>query len=273
MAESKFLKSKKIKLLKKYFEKEKSVVLAFLFGSWAKGFEKRESDFDIAIYLKDQTKENKISLEIARIVGKDVDLIDLNEAPASLVWNIFETGIPLAVKDNKLYWELYLRKSSEGEDFLKFAEDFWRIYKRAKSLILPEKNRFLERFQFLDLEMKELDKFKKLSFQEYRDDKDKRRIVERWTENIINATIDIAKIILASEKQRMPKDYEGVLYHFGALVGMSEREAERFSKLANLRNILAHEYLDILYKKIQNFIREYPKSYKKIFDFLEKYLK
>ncbi len=44
--------SKKIKLLKKYFEKKQEVLLAFLFGSFAKGFQMKESDLDIAVYFK-----------------------------------------------------------------------------------------------------------------------------------------------------------------------------------------------------------------------------
>lgn len=61
----------------------------------------------------------------------------------------------------------------------------------------------------------------------------KRRIIERWVEGICSATLDIAKLILASEKTRMPKTYEQTLYYFAELVG--------FSEFANLRNILALE--------------------------------
>ena len=44
--------SKKIKLLKKYFEKKQEILLAFLFGSFAKGFQMKESDLDMGVYLK-----------------------------------------------------------------------------------------------------------------------------------------------------------------------------------------------------------------------------
>ena len=267
------LQNQKLTLLKKYFKKQPSVVMAFLFGSFAKGREIKESDFDIAVYLKDKKEENKIWSKVTDIVDKEVDLICLNESPASLTSNIFKTGIPLAVKDKKLYWDLYLKESSETEDFLEFAEDFMRIYEKSKSLIPEEKIRLLERIHFLDTELKEMDEFKKITFEEYQNNKSKRRNIERWTENIANATIDIAKIVLASEKKRMPKSYESALFHFGALIGLNEEQAEKFSKFANLRNLLAHEYLDILYGKIQKFIKGYPELYKKMFIFLKKYLK
>lgn len=264
--------SKTIKALRKYFKKEPSVIMAFVFGSFAKGFETEESDFDIAVYLSEKKEEDKIWSEVTDIVRKEIDLVCLNEAPASLISNILKTGVPLVIKDKKLYGELYLKMSLEAEDFLEFTRDFWKIYKKAKSLIPEEKIRVLQRFQFLESEFKEIEEFKKLSFKEYQENKIKRRNLERWTENIINATIDIAKIILASEKKRMPKTYEEALRNFGLFIGLDEEESKKFSRFANLRNILAHEYLDILYRRIQSFIKESPAFYKKIFDFLEEYL-
>jgi hypothetical protein len=115
---------KKIKLLKEYFEKQPEVLLAFVFGSYAKGFAMKESDFDLGIYLSDKKLENKISSQATRILEKNIDLILLNEAPASLISNILKTGIPLTVKNKKLFWELYLKASTEAEDFLYFFERF-----------------------------------------------------------------------------------------------------------------------------------------------------
>ena len=47
-------------------------------------------------------------------------------------------------------------------------------------------------------------------------------------ENILNATIDIAKIVLASEKKLMPRTYEDALFNFSFLAGLSEEEAGKF---------------------------------------------
>ncbi|MEW6684876.1 MAG: HepT-like ribonuclease domain-containing protein [Candidatus Edwardsbacteria bacterium] len=279
------MKTASIKLLKDYFSKRPDVLMAFIFGSYAKGHQMQESDFDVAVYLRgrrrsiegdeeiDDEKESEIWFDVVNIVKKDVDLICLNNAPASLVSQVIKTAIPLIIKDKKLYWEIYLKASLETEDFLKFAVDFWKIKKRAKSLTKEEKSRLLVRIDFWEGQIEELFRFRNLTFKEYQEDIDKRRIIERWAENIINATIDIAKIILASEKKSMPRTYEEALQNFGIFAGLTEKEAKRLSRFANLRNILAHEYLDILYHKIQNFIKEIPTLYKKISNFLEKYLK
>lgn len=258
--------------LRTYFEEEENIILGFIFGSGAKGFEGEDSDLDIGVYLRDKKEEDRIWMKISKITHKEIDLILINDAPATLISNIFKTGVSIVIKDRKLYWDLYLTKTLEAEDFHEFVEGFWEIYSGSKSLIPEEKVRLMERIQFLKSEFQEIEEFKNLSFQEYREDKVKRRNIERWAENIMNATIDIAKIVLASEKKEMPKTYEEALLNFGLLIRLQEKEAEKLSTFARLRNILAHEYLNIIYDRINKFIIESPPIYGDIFNYLSKYL-
>ena len=203
---------KELNLLRNYFQRKPEVVLAFLFGSISKEREIEESDVDIAVYLKENGNQlDNIRSEITTLANREVDLINMKEAPATLVSNILKTSIPLTIKDRNLYWDIYLEKSLEAEDFCHFLEDFRSIYQKSKSLIPEEKARLLERVQFLENEFEDIEELKNLKFKEYHDDKVKRRNIERWTENILNATIDIAKIVLASERKKMPKTYEQAL--------------------------------------------------------------
>lgn len=110
--------------------------MAFLFGSFSKERDIEESDVDIAVYIKeDRAQINKIWSDVTSLVNREVDLIDMKEAPATLVSNIFKTGIPLTIKDRNLYWNISLEKSLEAEDFCHFLEDFRSIYQKAKSLL------------------------------------------------------------------------------------------------------------------------------------------
>ncbi|MGB9700340.1 MAG: type VII toxin-antitoxin system MntA family adenylyltransferase antitoxin [Thermodesulfobacteriota bacterium] len=252
--------------LQQYFEEDKNVILAFIFGSVAKGSAGEDSDLDIAVYLKNENDEDRIWLELCRIGNSEVDLIVLNNAPASLVSNIFKTGTPLVIKDRKLYLDIYLKSSLEAEDFLEFAKDYHKIFSRSGSLIPEDRVRLLEIINFLKSEFQEIEFFHPLTYEEYLADKIKRRNIERWVENIINCTIDIAKIILASEKKEMPKTYEQALFTFGIHIGMKEEEADNLSSFACLKNILAHEYLDIIFQRIKKFMNESPPLYKKIFE-------
>ena len=262
-----------IQKLKRYFRQDPNILLAFLFGSAAKNRETEDSDVDIALFLKDKKEESAIWTKISTLLKKEIDLVLLDEAPATLVSAIFKTGIALVVKDEKLYWNLYLQKSMESEDFANFADSYWGIYLRSRSLIPEDKARLLERLQFLEQELSEIDRFKNITFQEYQQEKPKRREIERWVENIINAMIDIAKIFLASEKKDMPKTYEEALRDFALIAGLKEKQTLSFSQFARLRNILAHEYLGVLYGEIRNFIEGFPILYEKISKFLMQYLK
>ena len=276
MNQQPFSKQPEIQQLKEYFKRQDDVSMAFVFGSYARGREMAESDFDVAIYLKEGDKdikrEDEIWSDITEMLKKEVDMVCLNYAPATLVSNVMRTGIPLAIKDKRIYWEVYLRNTLEAEDFLRFLEDFWRIKQRARSLSDEDKPRLLARIDFLKTQMEEFGRFQDLTFDEYQKDIDKKRIVERWAENIVNASIDIAKIILASEKRLMPKTYEEALRDFGILSGLTGDESKRFARFAHLRNILAHEYLEILYESIREFIKDAPPLYKKTVDFLDTYL-
>jgi len=46
------MQNKIVEKLRDYFEKRDEILMAFLFGSWAKGQEGVESDMDIAVYFK-----------------------------------------------------------------------------------------------------------------------------------------------------------------------------------------------------------------------------
>lgn len=267
------MEDKKIGLLKSYCEKDQNVLLAFMYGSQAKKLETGESDVDIAVYLKDKSAENNVWRDLTSLVQAEVDLVMLDQAPATLVSNVLKTGLPLTIKDRTLYWKLYLEKTLEAEDFAEFAQSYWQIYQRARSLVPEEKARILERAVFLENELAETAKFQKVSRQDYESNKPLRREMERWAENVINAQIDIAKIILASEHKEMPKTYEEVLGRFASLAGLGQEEAVAFSSFARLRNILAHEYLDVVYEKIISLAGQFPPLHSKISGFLEEYLK
>lgn len=258
--------------LKQYFLKEPNVSLAFLHGSKAKGKATDESDIDIAVYLKDATEEDRVWREITNICQAEVDIVLMNDAPPTLISSAFKTGIPLAIKDRNLFWKLYLEKTMEAEDFSEFAQDFWKISQRSKSLTPEDKARLTERLTFLENEMNELDKFKNIHFQEYQENRPIRRELERWTENILNALIDSAKIILASEHKNMPRTYEEVLRECAILAGLPIEKAHQLSNLARLRNLLAHEYLDILFDRIHTFIEKFPDIYKELRIFFRKYI-
>lgn len=271
--------------LKEYFTKKPEVLFAFLFGSLVTGRKTEDSDIDIAVYFKPFRRglefqeernypgEKEMWSDLVDILETDnVDLVVLNRAAPNLAYNILKTGLPLTLKDKGLYLDFYLTVSKEAEDFSGFMEDYLETKTSARSLSQEARARLIQRLDYLLTYLPEKDKFFKLDFDTYSSNPDQRRNIERWAENIANATIDIAKIILACEKKEMPKTYKAALLDFGFFFELNEKEAREFSGVANLRNILAHEYLDILYKRIRDFLMDILPLYERLINFLKNYV-
>jgi uncharacterized protein YutE (UPF0331/DUF86 family)/predicted nucleotidyltransferase len=263
-------KSQKIKALKKYFEKKPEVILAFLFGSQSKNLAGKISDYDVAVLLKESSKKEKILLKIWKnlvdILNSEVDLIPLDEAPPLLASRILREGIPLKIKDRKIFLDYLIRATDDAEYFLEFSKDYYQIYQRSKSISEVDKARLEKIITFLESSIEEFEEFKKMTFRDYSEDIFKRRNVERWIENLMNSVLDICKIILASKKRPLPDTYRKIFLETSLVLGFGKKFRERFSDWIILRNIIAHEYLEVLWNKIEDFLKN-AKPY------LERFLK
>ena len=138
--ENKETKSREVEdILKEYFDKRDDVLMVFLFGSHAQGMVHRESDVDIAIYLRPKghsleceefdakyDAEDEIWLDMERLLKTNVDLIVLNRA-RSWIANSAIRGRPIIIKDRGLYLDFMLRVTSEAEDYREMVEEYWKI--------------------------------------------------------------------------------------------------------------------------------------------------
>jgi len=275
---------KKITLLRDYFLKQRDISMAFIFGSYARGGEISESDFDLAVYFKPEGElleweeirfysgEDRIWSDVERIVGVKTDLVILNRAPSTLAFSIIQEGRPIIIKDYSIYLRFFLTISSTAEDFREYVSDFWRIKQRSGSLSEIDKERLIRIVDFLETEMKDYPEFADIAQREYEVVSSLRRNVERWVENIVNASIDIAKIILASEKKRLPQTYREVLQELSLIEGFDSETAEQLAQFAKLKNILAHEYLDIRFRQIKRFIEKSEPAYSRLLAFVKDFL-
>ena len=273
-----------IEQLKKYFDGKNSVILAYVFGSKSKGTSRSFSDWDIAVYFKPyqygelETKREYPEEHIiwgdleSMLRTNEVDFLVLNRASPSLVFSILNSGTPLVLKDRKLYMDLLVKTHYEAVDWWNFTREFYEIAERTKSISEEDKSILRTHTRFLENEYIDLQNFKNLKKQEYIQNNDKRRNIERWVENLVMSAIDISKIIMASEKKEIPQTYRETLFCH-AIRFMDEDSAQIFSSFAELRNILAHEYLDIKWEKIDNFIKDasrfFPRFIEKTKDFIK----
>jgi uncharacterized protein YutE (UPF0331/DUF86 family) len=136
------------------------------------------------------------------------------------------------------------------------------ITRNGQNLRKENKVRLIKHITFLEKELEDWESFKSLSWEEYHKDRSKRRNVERWIENIVNSSVDIAKIIMVSESMPLPETYREIVASLPLIPGFDRETTERLSEWVKLRNIISHEYLDVRWNSIRRFIEETEPVYK-----------
>jgi predicted nucleotidyltransferase len=74
----------------------------WIFGSVARGEERPDSDVDLAVLCEPALgldERAAVMDQVGRVVGRDVDVIDLAAAPPALAWEILTTGHLLVERD------------------------------------------------------------------------------------------------------------------------------------------------------------------------------
>jgi uncharacterized protein YutE (UPF0331/DUF86 family) len=140
--------------------------------------------------------------------------------------------------------------------------------------LLPEdRDRLIRYVDFMESELSDFPKFLNTDWKIYSENRDLRRNLERWIENLVNCSIDIAKVILVAEDRRIPQTYKEILKELGATQYFDEEFGEAISHWAILRNILSHEYLDIRWNSIKKFIQSAEPIYKSLINKTKTFLK
>ena len=259
--------------LKEYISGKNDIAFAFLFGSEAKGTAGEESDIDIGIYFYPQENrfdleddvffdgEDKIWNDLERLTDRQVDLVIFNRASSTICASAYLEGIPVIIKDEPLYLRHFSAVTDLAEEYRYFTEDFIAVKRRSRSLSPADKSRLIRFVDFLETELEDSHRFMNLTRKSYLEDSSMRRNVERWIENLVNGSIDIAKILIASNRQGVPQTYREILLRLDTIEQIGEPAALELADFSKLRNILAHEYLDIRYPQIEKFLEKAPSLY------------
>lgn len=134
-----------------------------------------------------------------------------------------------------------------------------------------------------------LSEYQHHTFEEYRTNRELRDIVERRLEKLSQAAIDVANGILADRACRVPKANQDKFRQLGLIgvlsIGDVDREsteltmassvgglAEEMAEAAGLRNVLAHEYGDVLDDKMVYHALQNLERYSLFLEELEAYL-
>lgn len=134
------------KLLKNFFEKKAKsygIEMAFLYGSWARGFPKEDSDIDIAVVFKNKLLSdndlfeliNDISFSLSKEIGLEVNTIPIRPdfREPMLYYNAIVLGTPVFIEDYDKYINLKNEAVFQMEDFSIFGID-WQLKIARKNL-------------------------------------------------------------------------------------------------------------------------------------------
>ncbi len=86
-----------------------------LFGSFAKGTVRDESDIDLAYFSKQPLSSYErflLSGDLALVANREVDLIDLKQIDTVFTMQIFKQGIPIYIHDENEYTRQKMRAYS-----------------------------------------------------------------------------------------------------------------------------------------------------------------
>lgn len=86
-----------------------------LFGSFAKGTTHEESDVDLAYFTDKQLSSYErfeLAGELALLIGREVDLVDIKQIDTVFTMQIFEQGIPIYIRNENEYIRQKMRAYS-----------------------------------------------------------------------------------------------------------------------------------------------------------------
>lgn len=98
-----------------HLQSEVDPAFIILFGSYAKGTNRQESDIDLAYYSERQLSSYErfiLSADLAELTGKEVDLIDIKQIDTVFTMQIFSQGIPILIQNQSEYTRQKMRAYS-----------------------------------------------------------------------------------------------------------------------------------------------------------------
>lgn len=270
--------------LSSYFADRPDTAFAFLFGSRARGEERGWSDVDIALYFYPKggeleieeevsySAEDQIWADVEKICGFETDLLVINRAPARVAYSALSEGSPLYIADRSLYLRVLCATGRLFEEYGEFTESYMRIKERSSSLSDIDRDRLIRIIDFLETELEDSSQFENITYEHYMANSGMRRNLERWIENCVNASIDAAKVLIASRRQHIPQTYRETIERLKTLEGFPESTVDALAKNTKLKNILAHEYLDIRFSHIKTFVQNAETDYRSFTKALREFL-
>ena len=116
--------------------------------------------------------------------------------------------------------------------------------------------RILESLQFISKEMKEFKSdYSDKTLSDYKDDIKLQKLMDRTVENILTALIEVCGT-LNTERGIAFSNYQEAIEECAKFLKFTDEQRNKLGRLANLRNRLAHRYLNFRWQVIRMFRTE-----------------
>jgi len=243
-----------VEKLSRLFSRLSDVKLAILFGSTARGSE-HPRDIDIAIKFS----RRKSFLDLAELVsliarelgiGEDlVDVVDLDEAKPILLLRILREGVILKGDQERLT-ELFERASRGIDQLIEVRQ--WAVLdpepRVDKAVVVSRVDEIRRNAEFIKngILTRSVDEL------EYRDV----LALERAVHRIAEAMLDICRHLVAVYSLGIVESYGEYPRRLAEDGRMPRELAGELAKVAGLRNILVHRYLEIDLGKLYEAARK-----------------
>ena len=120
------------KKLKEFLEKDPNIVFAIVFGSAVRGKLRKDSDIDVAIYVKNELEPLKyleLMSKLSDLVKREVHLVILNSASPLLRHQVMKEREILFIKDFDTYAKFREKTMTDYDEYLYISDNYKLVEK------------------------------------------------------------------------------------------------------------------------------------------------
>lgn len=110
-----------------------------LFGSYAKGTNRQDSDIDLAYFSERQLSSYErfiLANDLAELIGLEVDLIDVKQIDTVFTMQIFSEGVPIFIQSQNEYtrqkmraYSMYVTLSEQRANIIEAIKERGSVYR------------------------------------------------------------------------------------------------------------------------------------------------
>ena len=263
------------------------VIVAYLFGSYARDEVTPLSDVDVGLYLDEPDFERRVQIyptllaEISQAAGDgEVDLIYLNDASSFLAYNIIRGRLIYCADELKrasLEAEIISRYLDEHDmheryyAFLRRRIAAGKMGKRSPEMI--DREAIYERLAHINRMLQLLKERRTASLEEFQRNSLLADATMYELQTCIEAMTDIGNHIIAAAGFRKPQERSEIMAILAEEGVIPPDLAKRLAEAVRLRNILVHGYLkvaiNVVYKVLRENLEDVEEFAKAIVEYIE----